>query len=359
MSLSGSNTGALRPYTARNALELALRRAGIPPAKWTSEILDIAYDEFNVMLDEMLNLGMQLWGRDRIILPIYQNQNQVTCPLGTSLVISTNQRSMMRPDVINPFSTQGGTAANAFDDDFDTSCTQTAINGSIGAYYSTATQITTVGILFDAASAGEFGLFYEYTMDDGATWVSADAADITVAAGAQEWFWRDITGTPAATGWRVRAVSDVILSVAEIYFGNNPTEIPMGVWSLDDWNAMPSKDTPGPPWNWYQQRDLDTPVLYVWPRPNDQAKYYQLICWRRRYLDQITDMTQTMDVSRRWYEAITATMARRLCRSLPESDMARYPMLVQEETTAFQLAAGEERDPAPMRYNPGLGVYRA
>lgn len=356
MATSGSNTGL--PYTARQVLELALRRAGIVPARFTSEIVDLAFDEFNIMLSEMLNLGMQLWGRDRIIIPLYQNINMVPCPLGTSLVLTTNQRSMMRPDVVTPFSTNGGTAANAFDDNFNTSCTQSSANGSIGAHYTTNTQITTVGILFDAS--GTFEIHYEYTLD-GSTWIEADEYTVTIAitSPVQEWIWRDIEGTPPAEGWRVRSVSTDILSVAELYFGNNPTEIPMGVWSLDDWNAMPVKDTPGAPWNWYQQRDLNTPILYVWPRPDDTAKYYQLVCWRRRYLDQLTAMTQTLDVSRRWNEAVTASLARRLCRSLPEADMNRYPMLSQEEGSALTLAVGEERDPSPVRFNPGLGVYRA
>lgn len=357
MSLSGSNTGALRPFTARHIVELALRRAGIAPAKFNSEILEVAYDEFNVMLDEMLNLGIQLWGRDRIILPLYQNQNTVPCPLGTSVVLTTNQRSLSRVDTSGWFSTNGGTPQYAFDDNFNTACTQTSANGSIGAYFS-ATSITTVGVLFN--TSGTFDLFYEYTVDSGATWTTIDSDATSVQTSTLTWSWLDIEGVPnTCNGFRIRSVSDVPLSVAELYFGNNPTEIPMGVWNLDDWVAMVVKETPGAPWNWYQQRNLDTPVLYVWPMPDDTAKYMQLICWRRRYLDQLTAMTQTLDVSRRWNEAMTASMARRLCRSLPEvADMSRFGMLQQEEGEALRLAMGEERDPAPMRYNPGLEVYR-
>ena len=356
MTTSGSNTGLLRPYTARQILESALRRAGIHPSKFTSEIVEVAYDEFNVMMDEMLNLGTQLWGRDRIVLPLYQNVNQVPCPLGTSLVLTVNQRTLMRPSVTAPFSTNGGVAANAFDDDFATSCTQSSANGSIGALFSSPTQIMTVGILFN--QSGTFEIHYEYTLD-GTTWIEASVATYTVAlvSPLQEWQWLDIEGTPPAVGWRVRSVSTAVLSVAELYLGNSPTEIPLGVWSLDDWNAMTVKNTPGPPWNYYQQRDRQTPILYVWPMPNDQAKYYQLVVWRRRYLDQITGMTQTLDISRRWNEAMTASMARRLCRTLPEADINRFPMLQGEEREAMTLAIGEERDPAPMRYNPGLDVY--
>jgi len=356
MSLSGNNS-ALRQYTARQVVELALRRAGIPPAKFNSEILQVAADEFNLMLDEMLNLGMQLWGRDKIILPLYQNQNEVPCPLGTSVVISTNQRYLSRLDTNGWFSDNGGTAALAFDDNFDTACTQLTANGSIGAFFSAAA-VTTVGVLF--ATSGTFDIFYEYTTDSGLTWTAIDSTSVTTGA-TNTWLWIDIEGVPnECNGFRVRSVSDVPISIAELYFGNNPTEIPLGVWNLDDWNAMVTKTAPGPPWNWYQQRDLDTPVLFVWPMPDATAKYYQLVCWRRRYLDQLSSMTQTLDVSRRWNEAMTASMARRLCLALPEvADMNRYGPLLQAEAAAVQLATGEERDPAPMRYNPGLDVYKA
>lgn len=353
MSTSGSNTGALRAYTARQMMEEALRRAGVTPDRYTSEIAEIALDQYNLMLDEMLNLGIQLWARDRIILPLYERKNMVQCPLGTSVVISLNQRYMSRPAVVDPVTDQGGTAALAFDDDFATACTNTGPNGYIAGFFDELTQITTVGVLFGAA--GQFGIFYEYTLD-GSTWVTADAADVVV--GNSEWLWRDIEGAPPAIGWRVRAVGTDNLSVRELYFGNNPNEIPMGMWNLDDWNSMVVKDTPGAPFNWYQQRNIDAPVLYIWPMPNDTCKYYQLVAWRRRYLDQVTVLTQSLDVSRRWYEGLTASLARRFCRSIPEADMNRYGMLKGEEGEAMALAMGEERDPAPVRYNPGLDVYR-
>jgi len=254
-----------------------------------------------------------------------------------------------------PFSDNGGTAAFAFDDDFTTSCTQTSGNGSIGTTFSELFQVTTVGLLFN--SPGVFGIFYEYSLD-GTTWVAIDAQTITVDTAGLQWFWYDIDGAPPAIAWRVRSFSNDVLSLVELYLGNSPQEIPMGVWSLDDWNAMTVKTTPGPPYNWYQQRDIDTPRLFIWPMPNDQAKYMQLVCWRRRYLNDLSDMSQELDISRRWNNALTASLARRLCLELPEADVNRYQMLSAEESSAMSLAVGEERDPAPMKYQPGLEVYR-
>lgn len=352
MSTSGNNTRTLRAYTFLNMFEEAARRAGITQEQFTSEVTEIALDLVNLMFDEMLNLGIQLWGRDRIIIPIYENVNQCPAPLGTSLILSVNQRYLQRVIAGTPFSTEGGTASLAFDDDFDTACTQTAGDGSIGTTFTGEQQITTVGVLFGAAA--QYSLFYEYTVD-GSTWVTAESGTYDVED--RQWVWVDIEGTPNAIGWRVRNVGSTPLAIRELYFGFNPQEIPLGPWNLDDWNAMPVKTTPGVPWNYYQQRDIDTPVLYIWPMPNAQAKYYQFVCWRRRYLDTVSAMTQSLDLSRRWYEACTASLARRMCRSVPQADMKRYSFLQVEEAQAFQLAAGEERDNAPMRFNPGNDVY--
>jgi hypothetical protein len=351
MSLSGSN-GETRAFTARHMMESALRRCGIPPSKFTSEMAEVALDQISLMFDEMLNLGIQLWGRDRLILPLYQNRNQVPTPSGTSVVLTVNQRYLSRIDVSDPFSTPDGTAANAFDDDFDTACVQTDPDGTLGAYFSGSTQITTIGILFYQAFAG--GVFYEYTTDN-TNWTAIDSTDITAQAG--EWYWLDLGTNVYATGFRIRTVGDIALAVSELYFGNSPNEIPMGVWNLDDWNSMVTKTTAGAPWNWYQQRDLDTPVLYIWPMPDDTVKYYQLVVWRRRYLDQVTALAQSLDISRRWYEAVTSSLARRLCLELPEADPKRYPMLQAAEAQAVTLAAAEERDPAPIRISLGIDAY--
>lgn len=355
MSLSGSN-GEQRAFTAGQMMESALRRCGIPPAKFTSEMTEVTLDQLGLLFNEMLNLGIQLWGRDRLILPLYQNQNQVPTPVGTSVILTVNQRYLSRIETVGWFSTPDGTAALAFDNDFATACEQSTSDGTLGGFFSGgSTQVTTIGILFSQPFSG--GVFFEYTTDN-ENWTAIDSADLTIASGGT-WYWLDLGTAIYATGFRIRTVGDVALGVEELYFGNNPNEIPMGVWNLDDWNAMVTKTTAGPPWNWYQQRDLDSPVLYIWPMPDDTAKYYQLVVWRRRYLDQVTALTQSMDISRRWYEAVTASLARRLCLELPEADVKRYPMLQAAEAQAITLAAAEERDPAPIRFNPGIDVYNA
>lgn len=81
--------------------------------------------------------------------------------------------------------------------------------------------------------------------------------------------------------------------------------------------------------------------------------------WVTQYLDQVSQITQALPVPQRWYDAITACMARRLCRSLKEADIKRYDMLMSEEREAMYLAESEERDPAPTNYDLGVSNYTA
>lgn len=351
MSMSGSNTGALRPYTARQMLEEALTRAGVPSVKFTPEIVFKSMDQFNLILTEFPNRGIQLWKRTTKILPCYVNNSEAQLPPGVNTVLQLNRRSLFR-QIGTPFASSG-VAANAFDDDFATTCVNVGADGDIGCTFETATWVSTIGILF--GGTGAVGLFYEYTLN-GTDWLVVDAADVLMAPG--QWYWRDINGVPAALGWRVRAVGTPALEITELFFGNTPMEITLGAWNMDEWFQMVNKAQGGQVLNWYQQRDLSAPVLFLWPVPDWSARYDQLTVVTHDLLDDLTDVNQTVDVPRRWYEALTAMLARRLCRSLPEADMSRYAMLRGEEAEGLSLAQGEERDgTGNFNINPGIYPY--
>lgn len=356
MSLSGSNTGSLRPYTAQNMLEEACSRAGIPPEGITSEIVEKYLDQLNLVFTTMPNRGFQLWKRQHLILPTYMNVSQVPLPAGYNVVTTLNRRTSMR-QIGTAFTTAGGTADYAFDDDFDTACTQTSANGAIGCSFATPTVVNTVGVL--SGTSGAWDLFFEYSQD-GVTYTAIDSTSVTYSA-AGEWLWIDLDGGPVAGAlyWRVRSVGDVPFSVAELFFGNMSQEINLGQWNLDDYSNMPNKTQGGQITNWYQQRDVSVPVLYVWPTPNQQAKYDTLVCWATQYLDTVSSVTQALDLPARWYDAITAEVARRLCRSLKEADYKRLPDLALEAKEAMWLAQAEERDNAPTNYDLGVSYYTA
>ena len=347
-----------RQYTAMNLLEEACSRAGIPPEQITSEIVEKALDQLNLVFTSLLNRGIQLWKRQQLILPCYENVNQVPLPPGYNVVVTLNRRSLFRQTTGTPFTDGGGDPTLAFDDNFDTACTQITVDQSVGCSFAQPTIVTNIGIL--SGGPGSWGLFFEYSQD-GVTYTPLDSATVTFGS-AKEWAWFDFEGSPIAGAlfWRVRCVDGPVpLSVAEIFFGNTPQEIYLGPWNLDDYSNMPNKNQGGQVVNWYQQRDVTGPKLYVWPTPNQTARYDTLVVWATQYLDSVLSITQSMDLPLRWYDAVTAMMARRLCRSLKEGDLKRYPMLQAEEAEAVSLAVAEERDPAPTNYDMGVYNYTA
>jgi hypothetical protein len=354
MSLSGSNTGALRPYTARELVEEATSRAGIKPTDLTTEIIEKSLDQMNLLFTSLVTRGVQLWKRQKMVLPCYRNEARVPLPPGVNLVDKLTRRSLNRAGGGVPFSTAGGDPALAFDGIFETTCQQTATDGALGMIFDQPIQITTVGVLF--ATAMEVTVFFEYTLD-GSSWRALEAVSGTVSAG--QWVWTDLDGAPQALGWRIRVVSQVFLNVAELYFGYNPQEVILGPWNLDEYNGMPNKTQGGRVVNYYQQRDLSAPNLLVWPVPDQSAQYDQLVVWVREYLEDVTSMTQSLDVPRRWYDAVTAMLAERLCRSLPEADYRRLGDLKDSRIEAVELAEGEERDPANTNIDMGLSAYTA
>lgn len=360
--MSTSGDLSIYGYDAWRMLERALRQAGVKSEQFSSEMIDISFDIFNMMLLELPNLGMQLWAYENILLGVYPNQNRIPCPIGTSVITAIEQRTLTRPQPLMTFAAGGGNAAFAFDDDFSTSCDNTgAVGQIIGALFNAPTPITQVGILFKRA--GTYAIMVEYSIDAGVTWNAIEAVNPVIPVPGQ-WYWFQIAATgdimqpvANANGWRIRSLNAQPVEVIELYFGNNPSDIPLGPWNVNDWDAQVNKNQAGQIWNWYQDRTLQTPVLYVWQTPNQQARYTTLLARRRRYMQNLTSMQQALDVSPRWYEAITCSMARRLCKELPEADLKRFPMLESEENKAMMLAIGEERDPAPSRYNPGLDAY--
>lgn len=356
MSLSGSNTGALLPYVARNLLEAAASRAGISPEKLSAEIIYKALDELNLLTAEMTNRGIQLWKRHQIILPVYQNFNEIPTPPGTNLVTPTlTRRTLQRVNGGTAFSDAGGTASLAFDDDFNTSCVQTAPDGAIGMQFTTGQFVTQCGVL--SAVAGTFALFFEWS-NDGANYTALDAATVTYS-NSGEWFWIDLQGSPngGATYWRVRSVGTVPFGATEIFFGNSPAEVNLTPWNIDDYSNMPNKFQPGQIVNYYQQRDISEPTLFVWPMPDYSERYTTLTVWVTNYLDQVSDINQGLDFPPRWYEAVTAMLSVRLCRLLPEADYNRLEDLKQLEIEKVMLAQAEERDVSPTNYDLGLQYY--
>lgn len=133
----------------------------------------------------------------------------------------------------------------------------------------------------------------------------------------------------------------------------NQTDIIIPRIALPTYAAIPNKLAQGRPVQVYVNRQAPTPQINIWPTPN-QSGYFFHYWYLRRIQDASKPGYQTLDMPFRFVPAIIAGLAYHMAVKTPES-YDRIPMLKQMYDEAWQLAADEDRDKAPVRFVPMAG----
>jgi hypothetical protein len=264
-------------------------------------------------------------------MPLYEGNGAVTLPLGTVDVLNTNLRTLQ-----------------------EVTGTETTSSTTVTMVVSGGTTLTTVGILWSAAAV-PFVIEQSVT---GSTWTSVPTEESTTAPTqvAGEWLWVDFNATTTNNYFRVRATSGT-LSATDVYFGNTPTEIPIARLNRDDYTALPNKFFLGRPLQFWFDRQLNQPIMHLWPVPNAAAETQQIVLWRHRYIQDVGTMTQELDVPQRWFDAIVALLASKLAEETPEVDAQLMPILEAKAEKALAQAENEERDNSPIYWAPLISPY--
>ena len=92
------------------------------------------------------------------------------------------------------------------------------------------------------------------------------------------------------------------------------------------------------------------PAVTVWPTP-DSSQTYQFMYWRMRRIQDSGTGVNTADINFRFLPCLVAGLAYYIAMKVPEL-MERMPMLKQAYDEQFDLAAGEDREKAPIRFVP-------
>jgi hypothetical protein len=274
----------------------------------------------------MANIKTPSWCIEKVILPMYQNQPVVPLPLGTIDVLNLNYR------VLQPVT--GST---------------TTTSTSYTVYFTTQTVVDTVGIQWSAASVP---VAFEVSVN-GSVWVNVGTSNIVAASG--EIVWTDISGALAYPYFRITSTSP--MSYSAITLGNMPQEIPLGQLNRDSYVNQSNKVFPGRPSNYYYQRDIPKPVVYIWPAPFPAAEQAQLILWRHRHIMDTQTLQQDVEVPQRWLQAIIDGLAAKVAMETAAVDMNLLPMLEQRYAISTQRAWDGDNDGSPTQINPGIRAY--
>ena len=92
------------------------------------------------------------------------------------------------------------------------------------------------------------------------------------------------------------------------------------------------------------------PAVTVWPTP-DNSTTYQFVYWRLRRVQDAGAGVETADMNFRFLPCLVAGLAYHIAVKVPEL-MPRIQMLKQIYDETFEIAAGEDREKAAVRFVP-------
>lgn len=266
------------------------------------------------------------------MLNLIPNQASYAMPPNTIDVKEATIRQSNRNLGGTPFTSAGGNAANAFDNNPATACTQTAPNGYISYNWNTASyMIALVGIQSNATLT--YTLVFEYS-NDNINWfqVGAPAAQ-SFPIGTIVWF---VIQTPTnGTVFRVRETGGETLNVQELYFNTALYDLIITPLSRSEYMALPYKNQTGRPTSFYLDKQIN-PILNIWPTPT--AQYNNLYFTATQHLQDIGQLTNTSQVPVRFLESLTASLAYKLAVKFDLQRVQVLKALSDEETTAASKA---------------------
>lgn len=323
-----SGTVSQTVFNTRRVIDNAVRRCKVPAQSITAEHLDIAKDQLFLFLGELANQGTPLWCIEKVIVPLYDGQGNLTLASSTVDVLNSNLRYLQ-----------------------PVSGTDTVGPSSIQTYFASATPVTTVGILWAGASTA----ITLQRSDDGSNWTTIQ--NETPVANVGEWTWYDLDTSVASTYFRILSLSGAIV-YSQVYLANTPTEIPLARMNRDDYTNLPNKTFKSSrPLQFWFDRQVPSPIMHLWPVPNAAATTSQIVLWRQRYIMDVGTLTQELEIPQRWYEAIVSGLAAKLAMEMIEVDAQLIPMLDQKAAVALNIAQMEERDNSPMMISPNISPY--
>lgn len=330
----------------------ALRRAGVSAAQITTDIQQAARNNLYFYLCTLANKGMNLWAIERTTIGLVQGVGELTLPVGTVDIINALYRTVSLPEDGTAYSSAGGTADYAFDQDLTSACTQTSSNGYISYQWDDQVYITSVGIMSNATTT--YTLTFEYS-NDGSTWTEFYTPDAQ-SYPAGEWVFFDQTTIPYAYYFRIRETGGATLNITEIIFAQSPNEIPMARMNINDFSNLINKSFEQRQiLQYYFKRERTQPKMLLWPIP--QYSFDQISIWRTRQIQDVGALTDEIEVPARQMEALICELAIRMVTEIPNADLNRIPVLKQMAVEATGFADDEERDKSTIYWTPDITPY--
>ena len=355
--MATSGTVGLTTVSVQNLIDDAARASGKLAEELTVEQVQSSKRNLFYVLSSIINKGIQYFAIKKTVIGLNADQYIYNMPVGSNDALNVLYRQMERPS--GSYTTSaGGTVANVYDGDTSTFCQQTSANGNISVNYgaSNPVYIGSIGILPYVSGGGSatWTITYEYSVD-GSTWNTLDSLGSIVVTD-NEWVWTDIDPGQNVIAYRVRASGGTTLALREFYLGNNSREIQMARLNRDDYTNLPNKNfTANQPYQFWFDRTIPVPTIYLWPVPSDP--FIQMTVWYSAQIEDIGGLSGELAIPDRWLLAVESMLAHRMSLILPAVPLDRVKYLESQADRNFNDAEQEERDKSPIYWAPNISVY--
>ena len=355
--MATSGTVGLTTVSVQNLIDDAARASGKLAEELTVEQVQSSKRNLFYVLSSIINKGIQYFAIKKTVIGLNADQYIYNMPVGSNDALNVLYRQMERPS--GSYSTSaGGTVANVYDGDTSTFCQQTSANGNISVNYGTGNPvyIGSIGILpyISGGGSATWTITYEYSVD-GSTWNTLDSLGSIVVTD-NEWVWTDIDPGQSVIAYRVRASGGTTLALREFYLGNNSREIQMARLNRDDYTNLPNKNfTANQPYQFWFDRTIPVPTIYLWPVPSDP--FIQMTVWYSAQIEDIGGLSGELAIPDRWLLAVESMLAHRMSLILPAVPLDRVKYLEGQADRNFNDAEQEERDKSPIYWAPNISVY--
>jgi hypothetical protein len=273
-------------------------------------------------------------------------------PVGTVDVLNSNYRTVT--SVTTGANSSSGVVSNAFDGVGSSICQLSNNTGYIGINNGSGNPVyvATIGIL--PAVSGSVTVQLQYSQD-GSTWTTVYSPGATTWE-AGTWIYYDLDPSATAPFWRILQTAGANMGVYQVVFGTAPIEIPLARLNRDDYTNLPNKNfTNNRPLQYWFDRNIPQPAMYLWPVPNTIQP--QIVAWCHRQIQDVGALSGEIEIPQRWYLAIQNMLAHQMAMELPNVANDRILYCEQQGEKYWNQAEQEERDKSPIYFAPNISPY--
>ena len=245
---------------------------GTKSSSITGEQLESSRNSVNLILSDWFNRNIHLWTIKTNAIETIPGKRYYELPLNIQNVLQAFFRTYVRNNLGIAFASSGN-PADAFDNNKNTACTQTATNGNIGMQFSNTVSIDILGII--SQDDKEYTITFEGS-NDGINYTTILAVPKQTYKANQSYYFETNLSLNTYLYYRIRETGGVTLNIQELYFNNNIQDLRMTEESRSDYTDRPIKFYKNYRCTMYYVDYQIAPIMYVWPLPttaNSQIIY--------------------------------------------------------------------------------------